>query len=75
MIEKMRTWARALKAEIAVLAAAVRDARTPWYAKVLGVGQINCLVGKTPEGVAAVVRGDLLEGAIAGLGDLKIRIS
>ncbi len=37
MIEKMRTWARALKAEIAVLAAAVRDARTPWYAKVLGV--------------------------------------
>jgi fumarylpyruvate hydrolase len=29
----------------------------------------------TPEGVAAVVRGDLLEGAIAGLGDLKIRIS
>ena len=37
MIEKMRTWARALKAEIAVLAAAVRDPRTPWYAKVLGV--------------------------------------
>ena len=29
----------------------------------------------TPEGVAAVVRGDLLEGSIAGLGDLKIRIS
>ena len=25
------------------------------YAKVLGVGQINCLVGKTPEGVAAEV--------------------
>ena len=36
MIEKIRTWARALKAEIAVLAAAVRDPRTPWYAKVLG---------------------------------------
>ena len=29
----------------------------------------------TPEGVAAVVRGDLLEGSVAGLGDLKIRIS
>ena len=27
------------------------------------------------EGVAAVVRGDLLEGSVAGLGDLKIRIS
>ena len=28
----------------------------------------------TPEGVAAVERGDLLEGGIAGLGDLRIRI-
>lgn len=37
MIDKLRNWARALKAEIAVLAAAVRDARTPWYAKALGV--------------------------------------
>lgn len=37
MIEKIRTWARALKSEIAALEAAVRDARTPWYAKVLGV--------------------------------------
>jgi uncharacterized membrane protein YkvA (DUF1232 family) len=37
MIEKIRTWARALKSEIAILEAAIRDARTPWYAKVLGV--------------------------------------
>ena len=36
MIERIRAWARALKAEIAVLAAAVRDPRTPWYAKALG---------------------------------------
>ena len=41
MIEKIRAkiliWARALKAEIAVLSAAIRDSRTPWYAKALGV--------------------------------------
>jgi uncharacterized membrane protein YkvA (DUF1232 family) len=36
IIEKMRQAARALKSEIAVLAAAVRDGRTPWYAKALG---------------------------------------
>lgn len=28
----------------------------------------------TPEGVAAVKRGDLLEGSIAGLGELKVKI-
>lgn len=37
MIEKIRIWARALKAEIAALAGAIRDPRTPWYAKVVGV--------------------------------------
>lgn len=41
MIEKIRSkilgWARALKSEIAILEAAVRDPRTPWYAKALGV--------------------------------------
>ena len=36
MIEKIRVWARELKAEIAILAAAVQDERTPWYAKALG---------------------------------------
>ncbi len=36
MIEKIRVWARGLKAEIAILAAAVQDERTPWYAKALG---------------------------------------
>ena len=34
---KIETWARALKAELVVLAAAVRDERTPWYAKALGI--------------------------------------
>ena len=29
----------------------------------------------TPEGVAAVVKGDLLVGSVAGLGELKVRIS
>lgn len=37
MIEKIRIWAKALKAEIAVLAGAVRDPRTPWHAKALGM--------------------------------------
>ena len=36
MIGKFRDFARALKAEIAVLASAVRDPRTPLAAKVLG---------------------------------------
>jgi uncharacterized membrane protein YkvA (DUF1232 family) len=37
MIAKIRSWARTLKAEIAALAGAVRDPRTPWYAKLLGI--------------------------------------
>lgn len=37
MLEKLRAFARALKAEIAILAAAVRDPRTPFAAKVLGL--------------------------------------
>lgn len=37
MIERIRIWAKALKAEIAALAAAIRDARTPWIAKALGL--------------------------------------
>ncbi|MEQ1717693.1 MAG: YkvA family protein [Hyphomicrobium sp.] len=37
MFEKLRTFAKALKAEIAVLASALRDPRTPLAAKVLGV--------------------------------------
>ena len=36
MMEKLRLWARSLKSEIAVLAAAVRDSRTPLSAKILG---------------------------------------
>jgi uncharacterized membrane protein YkvA (DUF1232 family) len=40
MIENIRAWARALKREITVLAAAVRDPRTPWPAKLLGVAVV-----------------------------------
>jgi uncharacterized membrane protein YkvA (DUF1232 family) len=36
MIEKLRIFARALKAEIAVLASALRDPRTPLTAKIWG---------------------------------------
>jgi len=28
----------------------------------------------TPEGVAAVVRGDLMVGQVAGLGELRVRV-
>ncbi len=34
---RITAWARALKSEIVVLASAVRDPRTPWHAKMLGV--------------------------------------
>jgi uncharacterized membrane protein YkvA (DUF1232 family) len=37
MIERLRVWAGRLKLEIAVLAAAIKDSRTPWYAKLLGI--------------------------------------
>ena len=37
MFEKIRGWARALKAEVAVVASALRDPRTPWPAKILGM--------------------------------------
>ena len=36
MFEKIRQWARALKAEVTVVASALRDPRTPWPAKILG---------------------------------------
>ena len=29
----------------------------------------------TPEGVAAVVKGDLLQGSVAGVGTLKVRLA
>lgn len=40
MFEKLRTFAKSLKAEIAVLASALRDPRTPWTAKVLGIAVV-----------------------------------
>lgn len=36
MFENIRAWARALKAEVVVVASALRDPRTPWSAKILG---------------------------------------
>ena len=40
MIEKIRRWARALKREIAVLASAIQDPRTPVAAKLLGLAVV-----------------------------------
>ena len=34
-LERLKTWARALKREVAVLAIAARDPRTPWQVKAL----------------------------------------
>lgn len=34
MIERLKAWARKIKAEITLLAYAARDPRTPWFAKV-----------------------------------------
>lgn len=40
MIERLRLFARGLKAEVAVLASAIRDPRTPLAAKLLGLAVI-----------------------------------
>lgn len=37
MFGKLKVFAKSLKAEIAVLASAIRDPRTPWTAKLLGI--------------------------------------
>lgn len=37
MFDRLKAWARNLKLEITVLATAVRDPRTPWYARALGI--------------------------------------
>jgi uncharacterized membrane protein YkvA (DUF1232 family) len=41
LTERMRTWARSLKAETCALYLACRDPRVPWYARLLAV----CVVG------------------------------
>ncbi len=47
-------------------------ARAVEYAKALGVGQLNCLAGKTPAGVAAdVVRKTFVENLRFAAGELK----
>ena len=40
MIDRLKAWARRLQRDIVVLAVAIRDPRTPWYAKLLGVAVI-----------------------------------
>lgn len=40
MLERLKAWARHLKREIIVLAAAVRDPRTPWYARAFGIAVV-----------------------------------
>lgn len=37
MLERIKRWARAIKSDVAALAMAARDPRTPWYAKALAV--------------------------------------
>jgi len=37
VLAHLRTWARSLRNETVALAIAVRDPRTPWYARALGV--------------------------------------
>lgn len=36
MLRRLKTWARALKRELVAVALALRDPRTPWYARALG---------------------------------------
>lgn len=40
MLERLKAWAHRLKREIVVLAAAIRDPRTPWYARLLGIAVV-----------------------------------
>lgn len=40
MFGKLKAFAKSLKAEIAVLASAIRDPRTPWTAKLLGIAVV-----------------------------------
>jgi uncharacterized membrane protein YkvA (DUF1232 family) len=37
-MEQLKRWARAIKRDVAALRLAARDARVPWYAKLLAVG-------------------------------------
>jgi uncharacterized membrane protein YkvA (DUF1232 family) len=38
MLTPLRSWSRKLKGEVLTVAIAMKDPRTPWYAKVLGAG-------------------------------------
>lgn len=38
MLKRLRTWSRRLKGEVVAVAIAMKDPKTPWYAKVLGAG-------------------------------------
>jgi uncharacterized membrane protein YkvA (DUF1232 family) len=40
MLERLRRWARALKRDIVAVAIAVRDPRTPWLTKALGLAVV-----------------------------------
>lgn len=40
MLQRLKRWARRLKSEIRLLSAAIRDPRTPWYARALGIAVI-----------------------------------
>lgn len=38
MLQRIKTWARAIKRDVHALWLAARDPRTPWYAKALAMG-------------------------------------
>ena len=38
MLKRLRIWSRKLKGEVLTVAIAMKDPRTPWYAKALGAG-------------------------------------
>lgn len=40
LIARLKAWARQIKAELAVIASAARDPRTPWYAKALALAVV-----------------------------------
>ncbi len=40
LLGRLKTWARTIKRDIAVLAIAARDPRTPWWIKALALGMV-----------------------------------
>ncbi len=41
MFDQLKAWARSIKRDLAVIYLAMRDARTPWYVKALGLAVVG----------------------------------